>query len=126
MFEVYAGEGVLLIGGGHRAAPPTERGGGEGDLAPISTARLDLNALRSLDESGLLRGILDVILDVAAFEGTMLPGAAAELALPRASRGTSRHMARHLDALLEWGVVERSPGARIVLPAFTVPKKSGG
>ena len=128
VLETYAGEGVLLLReGGRRAAPPAERGGSEGELAPISTARLDLNALRSLDESGLLRGVLDVIVDLAAFEAAMLPEASAELVLPGASRGTSRHMARHLGAMLEWGVVERSLGrTRVVLPAFTVPKKSGG
>ena len=117
---------MLMLGGGRRATPPAERGGSGEELAPISTARLDLDALRSLDELGLLQGVLDVITDVAAFEGALLPEAGAELVSPGASRGTSRHMTRHLDAMLEWGVVERSPGARVVLPAFTVPKKSGG
>ena len=116
---------MRVVGGAEGAAPPAIRC--EGKLARISTARLDLDALESLDERGLLKGVLEVIRDPQAFRSQLLPGAVAYLqdsAKPR--RSTSRNMLRHWPDLLEWGVMSRASKAqRVVLPAFTVEKKSG-
>lgn len=121
----YAMGGALLVPGGGRVAPPATRGGA-GELAPISESRLDLRRLRELDAQGLLAGVLDVIESPEAFEAAMRPEAAAALRSPRLRRGTSRHMLRHLARLQAWGVVEAAELQRVVLPAFTVEKRSGG
>ncbi|KAJ9451622.1 hypothetical protein DIPPA_25104 [Diplonema papillatum] len=56
----------------------------------------------------------------------MRDGALRELENPRYARGLSRFMLRHLPKLETYGVVRASTDARVVLPAFTVEKKSGG
>ena len=119
----YSGVATVAVGGRH-VSPPSDREAG--DLAPISESRLDLDRLVELDSEGILTGILDVIRDETAFEALFLPEAMQALADRSASRGTSRHMMRHLEHLEKWGVVERTSQQKVVLPTFTVPKSSGG
>ena len=105
--------------------PPAARA--EGELAAISPARLDLDALLAMDTEGLLTGVLDVIRSEEAFRSALLPEAANQLEHDRTlARGTSRHMLRHWERLTLWGVLSRAERQRVVLPAFTVAKKSGG
>lgn len=106
---------------GRHVAPPAERAGGV--LAPISTSRLDLDVLVSLDEGGLLTGVLDVIRSRASFLEALLPGCRLDDGTLR--RGTSRHMLCHWDRLRHWGVLDRAAAQSVILPCFTVPKKSG-
>ena len=104
---------------------PAERA--EGELANISRARLDLDALMAMDTKGLLTGILDVIRSREAFTANLTDEGRKVLdsSVPL-RRGTSRHMLRHWGNLLQWGVMSRSKVQKVVLPAFTVPKKVHG
>ena len=108
---------------GRHLGPPSARGGPTGELAPISTSRLNLDALEALDSEGILSGVIDVIRDRGAFLRAMRPGV--DLGDRPLSRGTSRHMLRHWDNLSEWGVLGLADAPKVVLPAFTVEKKSG-
>ena len=123
VFMTYSGL-VTVAAEGQQISPPTDREAGM--LAPISKARLNLDRLVELDTNGILLGIIDVIRDVSAFEALFVPGTELTLGSRPTFRGTSRHMLRHMQHLEEWGVVERSDQQKVVLPAFTVPKSSGG
>ena len=79
-----------------------------------------------MDSKGLLTGVLEVIRDPQALRDAFLPGSEELLEKSRFRRSISRHMRRHLGPLLEWGVLSRSSQQRVVLPAFTVEKSSGG
>ena len=121
---LYSGKSSVVLNGRHVTPPAVKV---DGVLATISSARLDLDALVRLDTEGLLTGILDVIRSEKAFVAAMLPEAAAALKVDRVlSRGTSRHMLKHWDRLVEWGVMSRAESQRVVLAAFTVEKRSGG
>ena len=121
---LYSGATSVAVKGRH-VLPPAVRE--DGELARISTARLDLDALRELDTGGLLTGVLDVIRSEDAFHAAMVPGASDQLMRDKAlSRGTSRRMLQHWERLAAWGVLSRAESQRVVLAAFTVAKKSGG
>ena len=104
---------------------PAERA--EGELAEISRARLDLDALTAMDSQGLLTGVLDVIRSPEAFTAALTEEGrkVLESSVP-VKRGTSRHMLRHWGKLQKWGVMSRSGEQKVILPAFTVPKKVRG
>ncbi|KAJ9458340.1 hypothetical protein DIPPA_12838 [Diplonema papillatum] len=121
----YSGSLCVRVAGG-KVGPPSERQ--EGSLARISCSRVDVDALRSLDTRGLLHGVIDTIVSEDAFKAALRPGALECLESERGlSRGISRGMLGHLDQLREFGVMDTSPSRQsVVLPAFTVPKKSGG
>ncbi|KAJ9435166.1 hypothetical protein DIPPA_33724, partial [Diplonema papillatum] len=96
-------------------------------LAPISSSFMNLERLTALDSRGLLRGVLDVVRSWESFRSALLPGAEEALMASAITRTTSRRMLRHFPDLVRYGVAEvASGGLRVVLPAFTVDKKSGG
>ena len=104
---------------GAQVRPEAEREGGV--LAPISSNRMALDAVRSLDLHGELEDVLDVITSLDAFESLLTKPTGGRMA-----RGTSRHMRQHADKLLEWEVVEPMQGdPQMTMPAFTVAKKAG-
>eukprot|EP01059_Diplonema_ambulator_P029743 TRINITY_DN494_c0_g1_i11.p1 TRINITY_DN494_c0_g1~~TRINITY_DN494_c0_g1_i11.p1 ORF type:complete len:676 (+),score=72.51 TRINITY_DN494_c0_g1_i11:114-2141(+) len=108
------------------ASPPSRKAAGV--IAPITTQRLDLDKLVSLDREGLLTDILDVIRDERCFLKALRDDASCDLRKPSMSRSTSRHMLEHLPSLVSYGVFrEVAPSTpKVILPAFTVTKKSGG
>ncbi|KAJ9436688.1 Gag-Pol polyprotein [Diplonema papillatum] len=127
MFTPFVGVaygGELLIN--NLTAVPTQRRIGEA-LAPISSSFMNLERLTALDSRGLLRGVLDVVRSWESFRSALLPGAEEALMASAITRTTSRRMLRHFPDLVRYGVAEvASGGLRVVLPAFTVDKKSGG
>ncbi|KAJ9435902.1 hypothetical protein DIPPA_20923 [Diplonema papillatum] len=107
------------------AAPPAQRSS-EGYLAPITSSFMDLDKLLAMDSLGLLEGVLDVIRSRGFFESALVHDASSWRS-EAIARGTSRRMLHHLPDLLKYGVAEVAhEHPRVVLPAFTVPKKSGG
>ena len=94
-------------------------------IAPICTSRLDLAALRELDTQGELEGVLDMITDPKAFEDALLPAAKERLSSNKHT--VSRPLLIHLDALVGFGVLKTcNTQPKLTMPAYTVPKKSGG
>ena len=100
---------------------PDSRREPRGQMARISSNRMDLDAIRRMDAEGETDQVLDVITNFDRFMSLFT-----EKPPNKLSRGTSRHMAQYASALREWGVVEAAEGGDgVVLPAFTVAKKSG-
>eukprot|EP01060_Flectonema_neradi_P016803 TRINITY_DN2343_c0_g2_i6.p1 TRINITY_DN2343_c0_g2~~TRINITY_DN2343_c0_g2_i6.p1 ORF type:complete len:999 (-),score=37.81 TRINITY_DN2343_c0_g2_i6:34-3030(-) len=94
----------------------------KGELDTLTSARLDLGALRSLDSSNILENILDVITNPQVFLRSFLTTARFTDSL---RRGTSRHMLRFAETLETWGIITKSQSAEAVLPFFTIPKSNG-
>lgn len=111
---------------GGRVRPPSLRAAGS--LAEISRSRLNLQRLVELDTAGELLGVIDVVTSEDAFLASLRPGAQELLRSDLCySRGTSRHMLCHLGSMVEFGVVRAVPTKqKVVLPVFTVSKKTGG
>ncbi|KAJ9436999.1 Synaptobrevin-like protein YKT6 [Diplonema papillatum] len=122
-FVTVAYGGDLIVN--ELAAPPAQRSS-EGYLAPITSSFMDLDRLLAMDTHGLLGGVLDVIRSRESFESALVRDASSWHS-EAIARGTSRRMLHHLPDLLKYGVAEVAhEHPRVVLPAFTVPKKSGG
>ncbi|KAJ9462841.1 hypothetical protein DIPPA_20568 [Diplonema papillatum] len=122
-FVTVAYGGDLIVN--ELAAPPAQRSS-EGYLAPITSSFMDLDNLLAMDSLGLLEGVLDVIRSRGVFESALVHDASSWRS-EAIARGTSRRMLHHLPDLLKYGVAEVAhEHPRVVLPAFTVPKKSGG
>ncbi|KAJ9461976.1 hypothetical protein DIPPA_20337, partial [Diplonema papillatum] len=122
-FVTVAYGGDLIVN--ELAAPPAQRSS-EGYLAPITSSFMDLDRLLAMDTHGLLGGVLDVIRSRESLESALVRDASSWHS-EAIARGTSRRMLHHLPDLLKYGVAEVAhEHPRVVLPAFTVPKKSGG
>ena len=121
------GESVGVHHKGHIVRPAHERQDPSEDdrLAPICDTRLNLARLRELDSNEELRDVLDLITDPEAFRNALLPGARDHFR--NKWRMISRHTLKHVDDLIAYGVIAIAcTHAILTLPAFTVPKKSGG
>ena len=107
--------------------PPAEARAGGTDqdyIAAISRGRICLDTLESLDKENELEDILQIIRKRETFVSHLKEGWDKQAGI---RRGTSRHMAQHLDTLIDFGVLSRTSAPQeVILHAFTVEKKSGG
>eukprot|EP01060_Flectonema_neradi_P027883 TRINITY_DN3752_c0_g1_i1.p1 TRINITY_DN3752_c0_g1~~TRINITY_DN3752_c0_g1_i1.p1 ORF type:complete len:848 (+),score=32.91 TRINITY_DN3752_c0_g1_i1:2262-4805(+) len=118
------GRDLSVVSSGTALRPPNNRTL-LGELDSLTSSRLNLNVLETMDDSGILEGVLSLITNRASFNSTFLPGSSNSLRHPRTRRGTSRRMRHHADTLEKWNIITKCNHVEVVLPLFTVPKSNG-
>jgi hypothetical protein len=103
--------------------PPAQRAR-EGTLAPVTQSHLNYDAIRDFDaEDELLYQGIDV-LSILTDPNLFLKYCATGID-PTEKRPTriSRHMMRHADSMMSYGIVSQSVTPEVLMPVFTVSKK---